>query len=148
ELGQLPDLRDPRVRSVVLMAPNAVRFTDDALAKVTVPVLVYAAQKDTLTRPPYHAERLARALPRVECVLVEGAGHFSFVATFPTALKILAGDAARDPEGFDRDALHEVMNREIVAFFNRTLGPANDMPIKGAPPQSCRPRELKGPRST
>ena len=83
-------------------------------------MLVYAAEHDDLTRVQYHAERLARALPQTKCVLVKGAGHFSFVASFPTALKIIAGEGARDPDGFDRDALHDVMNREIVGFFNRT----------------------------
>jgi predicted dienelactone hydrolase len=125
EVGHLPELRDPRVRSIVLMAPNAAPFTDDALAKVTVPVLVYAAEKDDLTRVRYHAERLARALPHAEFVLVKGAGHFSFIASFPAVLKIVAGEGGRDPDGFDRNALHEVMNREIAGFFNRTLRPAN-----------------------
>ena len=123
EIGQIPELRDPRVRSVVVMAPTAARFTDDGLAKVTVPVLVYGGEKDDLTRVKYHAERLAKALPRVECVVVKDAGHFSFVASFPAALKLIAGDGARDPDGFDRDAFHLVLNREIVGFFNRTLGP-------------------------
>src|SRR5262245_46503013 len=95
EVGHVPDLRDPRVRSIVLMAPNAAPFTDEALAKVAVPVLVYAAENDDLTRVRYHAERLARALPQTECVVVKGAGHFSFVASFPAALKIVAGEAAR-----------------------------------------------------
>src|SRR5262249_44346550 len=49
EIGPVPDLRDPRVHSIVLMSPNAAPFTDDALAKVTVPVLVYAPEKDDLT---------------------------------------------------------------------------------------------------
>jgi len=139
--ANLPELRDPRVRSIVLMAPNAARFTDDALAKVTVPVLVYGAEKDDLTRVRYHAERLVRALPQVECVVVKGAGHFSFVASFPTALTIVAGDGARDPEGFDRDAFHEVMNRDIVGFFNRTLRPGGNTLAKGgAQPPSCRSR--------
>jgi len=141
EVGPIPDLLDPRVRSVVLMAPNAAPFTDDALAKVAVSVLVYAAENDDLTRVRYHAERLARALPHAECILVKGAGHFSFVASFPPALKIVAGEGARDPDGFDRDAFHEVMNREIVEFFNRTLRSAGNTPIKGAQPPSCRPRE-------
>jgi len=140
EIGQLPDLRDPRVRSIVVMAPNAVRFTDEALAKVSVPVLVYAAEKDDLTLVRYHAERLARAVPQSECILVEGAGHFSFVASFPSALKLRAGDAARDPAGFDRDALHHRMNREIVAFFNRTLRPAEHALTNATRPRSCRPR--------
>jgi predicted dienelactone hydrolase len=141
EVTTLPELRDPRVRAVVVMAPNAARFTDDALANVTVPVLVYAAEKDDLTRVPYHAERLARGLPQVECVLVTGAGHFSFVAGFPTLLKIVARDAARDPDGFDRDAFHEIMNREIVEFFDRTLRPGGVTLTRGARPSSCRPRE-------
>src|SRR4026209_184293 len=81
-VGSLPELRDPRVRSVVLMAPHAVRFTDDGLARITVPVLVYAAENDDLTRVQAHGERLARTVPRVECVLVEGAGHFSFITSF------------------------------------------------------------------
>jgi predicted dienelactone hydrolase len=140
KVGHLPELRDPRVRSIVLMAPNAVRFTDDALARVTVPALVYVAEKDDLTRVQYHGERLAKTLPRVECVLVKGAGHFSFTTSFPTALKIVAGEGARDPDAFDRDAFHEVMNREIVGFFNRTLRPGGDPLTRGAQPRSCRSR--------
>lgn len=35
-------------------------------------------------------------------------------------------EGARDPDGFDRDAFHEVMNREIVEFFNRTIRPAGN----------------------
>ena len=143
EVTHVPELRDPRVRAIVLMAPNAARFTDDALAKVTVPVLVYAAEKDDLTRVPYHADRLAKAVPGAECVVVKGAGHFSFVAGFPAALKILAGDAARDPRGFDRDTLHDVMNPEIVGFLDRTLRPGRDRLTRGAQPPSCRSREAR-----
>ncbi len=140
EIGHLPELRDLRVRSIVVMAPNAVRFTDDALRKVTVPVLVYAAEKDDLTRVQYHGERLARTVPRAECVLVKSAGHYSFITSFPTALRIVAGEGARDPDGFDRDTFHEVMNREIVEFFDRTLRPAGETLMKGAQPRSCRSR--------
>ena len=120
--GEIPDVRDPRVRAVVLMAPNTAPFTDDALARVAVPVRVYGAERDDLTLVRYHAQRLAKVLPpRTEYVLVTRAGHFSFVARFPGVLKLVAGEAARDPEGFDRDAMHEVMNREIVEFFDRKV---------------------------
>ena len=122
------------------MAPNAVPFTEDALAKVTLPVLVYGAEKDDLTLVRYHAERLARALPRAQCILVKGAGHYSFIASFPAALKLVAGEAAREPGGFDRDAFHEVMNREIVEFFDRTLRPGGDTLATGAQPRSCQLR--------
>jgi predicted dienelactone hydrolase len=122
KLGDIPVVRDPRVRAIVLMAPNAAPFTDEALAQVAVPVRVYGAERDDLTLVRYHAERLAKALPpQTEYVLVTGAGHFSFIAKYPWGLKIVAGEAARDPEDFDRDAMHEVMNREIVDFFDRKL---------------------------
>jgi predicted dienelactone hydrolase len=110
------------VRAIVLMAPNAAPFTDEALAAVAVPVRLYAAEDDELTVVRYHAARLAKALPPgTEYVLLARAGHFSFVARFPWALGWLAGAAARDPRGLDRDALHAAMNPEIAAFFDRTL---------------------------
>jgi predicted dienelactone hydrolase len=141
EIGPIPELRDSRVRSIVLMAPNAVPFTDEALAQVTIPVLVYAAEHDDLTRVQYHGERLARALPRSECVLVKGAGHFSFVASLPAALKVVAGEGGRDPAGFDRDAFHQAMNREIVEFFDRTLSryfsAGLSFPSGGRSPDRC-----------
>ena len=122
KVGDIPDVRDPRVRAIVLMAPNTAPFTDDALAQMAVPVRVYGAERDDLTLVRYHAERLAKALPsRTEYVVVQRAGHFSFVASFPWMLKLVAGEAARDPEGFDRDAMHEVMNSEVVGFFDRKL---------------------------
>ena len=142
EIGQIPDLRDPRVRAVVVMAPNVVRFTDEALARVTVPVLVYAGEQDDLTRLPYHGTRLARVLPRVDCVVVKGAGHFSFLASFPPALRLVGIQGTRDPDGFDRDAFHEGLNREIVAFFDRTLGPGGDTLARGAEPRGCRARSF------
>ena len=120
--GDLPDVCDPRVRAIVVMAPNTAPFTNEALAQVAVPVRVYGAERDDLTRVRYHAERLAKALPsQTEYVLAQRAGHFSFVARFPGILRLVAGEAARDPEGFDRDAMHEAMNREIVGFFDRKL---------------------------
>ena len=65
---------------------------------------------------------VAKALPPdSEHVVVRGAGHFSFVTRFPGALKLLAGEAARDPAGFDRDTMHATMNPEIVSFFGRKL---------------------------
>ena len=123
--GEIPGLADRRVRAIVLMAPNATPFSDETLAKVAVPVRLYAAERDELTPVRYHAARLAKALPpSTEYVLVPGAGHFSFIARFPWALGWLAGAGARDPAGLDRDALHAMMYPEIADFFDRTLAPA------------------------
>jgi predicted dienelactone hydrolase len=109
-------------RAIVLLAPHGALFTDEALSNLAVPVRIYGAENDDLTPVKYHAERLAKALAaKVEYVLIKGAGHFSFIAGFPDALRKSAGEAGQDPKGFDRDAMHKTLNPEIVDFFNRTL---------------------------
>ena len=120
--GDIPDVYDRRVRAIVLLAPHGALFTDEALSNLAVPVRIYGAENDDLTPVKYHAERLAKALAaKVEYVLIKGAGHFSFIAGFPDALRKSAGEAGQDPKGFDRDAMHKTLNPEIVDFFNRTL---------------------------
>jgi len=127
--GDIPDLRDPRVRAVVLMAPKGALFTDEALSRLAVPVRIYGAEHDDLTPVRYHAERLARALPsQATYVLIKGAGHFSFIAGFPTVLRIWVGEAGQDPEGFDRDAMHETLNRDITAFLDEKLRSIENKP--------------------
>jgi hypothetical protein len=77
--------------------------------------------------------------------LIKRAGHFSFIASFPWDLRIVVGEAARDPEGFDRDAMHAVMNPEIVDFFNRKLRSGKNMSDEGAQPTPSRgSRDSKG----
>lgn len=120
--GEIPDVHDRRVRAIVLLAPVGALFTDEALSNLAVPVRIYGAERDGLTPVKYHAERLAKALaPGAEYILVKGAGHFSFVAGFPDALKNSVGEAGQDPKGFDRNAMHETLNPEIIAFLNQAL---------------------------
>ena len=47
KVGDIPDVRDPRVRAIVLMAPNAAPFTDDALAQRSPFRSVYTVQSAT-----------------------------------------------------------------------------------------------------
>jgi predicted dienelactone hydrolase len=118
--GDIPEVHDRRVRAIVLLAPHGALFTDEALSNLVVPVRIYGAERDDLTPVQYHAERLAKALAaKAEYVLIKGAGHFSFISR--DALGNFAGASGQDPKGFDRNAMHETLNFEIVDFFNRTL---------------------------
>jgi predicted dienelactone hydrolase len=109
--GDIPDVHDRRVRAVVLLAPVGALFTDEALSNLAVPIRIYGAERDDLTPVQHHAERLAKALgPKVEYVLIKGAGHFSFIASFPDALRNAVGEAGQDPRGFNRNAMHETVN--------------------------------------
>ena len=51
----------------------------------------------------------------------------------------VVGEAARDPEDFDRDAMHEVINPEIVDFFDRKLRAGEPDRRGGAQPTPSHP---------
>lgn len=117
------DLRDARVRAVVLLAPLGVIFDGAAsLSGVTVPVLLFRAGKDDVLRYPYNAEFIKENLPSPpQYVVVPDAGHFSFITPFPEDRKAAVGAPASDPEGFDRVRFHERMNKTIALFLDRSL---------------------------
>lgn len=117
----IPNVRDARVRALVLLAPVAAFFTDDDLAKVLVPALVIGGERDEITPPKFHAERIAKRVKSASYRSVPNAGHFSFLTSYPLPIRPFVGEAARDPEGFDRDAFHRELNPQIVAFFDRHL---------------------------
>jgi predicted dienelactone hydrolase len=113
---------DTRVKALVLLAPQTIPFSPEVLGRVHLPIRLYAAEKDELVPPRYHADAFRKALGRPpQYTLVPNAGHFAFVAPFPESVRTLAGAAAIDPLGFDRVGFHRKMNAEIVGFFKHVL---------------------------
>jgi predicted dienelactone hydrolase len=53
------------------------------------------------------------------------AGHFAFLAPCPPALAEMAPDICRDGPGFDRVALHQAFNAQVLAFFQRHIATGN-----------------------
>ncbi len=53
--------------------------------------------------------------------LIEGAGHFVFLAPCPAVLATRVPAICRDPPGVDRAAVHARLNTEMIEFFRRTL---------------------------
>jgi pimeloyl-ACP methyl ester carboxylesterase len=87
--------REPRVSRLVLYAPAAAWFAaPGALDAVTVPMLVYAGELDTIT-PVEQAIHLKSAPASVDLRIVPKAGHFSFMHTPPPGTS--------DDAAFDRD---------------------------------------------
>lgn len=114
---------DQRVRAIFLMAPAlAYVFDRKALSKVEIPVRLYRPGADELIPHSWDAERIASMLPRQpEYDVVEGAGHFVFVAPCSAALAAMAPPICTDPPGIDRNAVHRRLNDEMIGFFRRTL---------------------------
>ena len=120
---QLDIVADPRVRAAFIMAPALGHIFDQAgLAAVRVPVRLYRAGADEVLPHPWNAERIRQFLPTPpEYEVIEGAGHFVFLAPCSAALARAVPAICTDPPGIDRIAIHQKLNAEMVAFFRRTL---------------------------
>src|SRR3989344_5539168 len=119
--GPLVSVADPRIRAVVAMAPMAVVFTPDSLKAIGVPVRVMVAERDAVLTGQYHGGYVAANLPSAQASTVPGAGHFAFMAQSVWPLASEAGDAAANPEGFDRVAYHATLENEVAEFLARQL---------------------------
>lgn len=119
--GPLVSVADPRIRAVVAMAPMSVVFTPDSLKVISVPVRVMVAERDAVLTSKYHGAYVAANLPSAQASTVPGAGHFAFMAQSVWPLASEAGDAAANPEGFDRLAYHATLENEVAEFLDRQL---------------------------
>lgn len=120
----VPVKADPRVKSLVLLAPaTAWYLSDGALAKVTTPLLILSGERDQHT-PSFHAEIVTKGLPastpRTHRV-IKNTGHFSFLSPFPSAIKAAGIPPAMDPEGFNREEFQAEMRVEILNYLRATL---------------------------
>lgn len=120
---------DPRVKAVSIAAPAVgYTFAPDRLAAVTVPVQLWDAGKDDIV--DRSAATIRTLLPQPpEYHLTTGAGHFAYLdpcglgmrATIAVMTWSGTPDICGDPDGFDRTAFHRRFNRDVVAFFGKTL---------------------------
>ena len=67
---------------------------------------------------------MAAAIPHATLEMVPGATHYVWLATCNTLGRSVARQVCVDPEGLDRDALHQRTADDAAAFFDRTLAPA------------------------
>lgn len=113
--------RDPRVRSLVLMAPATIWFREPgALEDVRIPILLYCGNRDELTPPEPHARIVMDGVPdrtKVRCRFVENGGHFSFMDPFPAFLTHAGFPPSQDPEGFNRQIFLGELNAEVLDFL-------------------------------
>ena len=54
--------------------------------------------------------------------MVAGADHYDFLAPCSDALRKAAPEICVSAPGFDRIAFHQTFDREVVRFFQKTLG--------------------------
>jgi predicted dienelactone hydrolase len=116
-------VRDTRIRAVAVAAPAlGYTFDRDALRGVDLPVQLWRAGDDVILPHPHYAEPVRGALPRApEFHVVEGAGHFDFLAACSQALAEAAPQICASKPGFDRADFKRHFNAEVVRFFTESL---------------------------
>lgn len=116
-------VHDPWIKAAVVAAPAlGYAFGPEGLKDVSLPLQLWRAEDDHILPNPDYAEAVRIALPhQPEFHLVANADHFDFLAPCTPALAKFAPEICVSRPGFDRVAFHETFNREVVAFFQRTL---------------------------
>lgn len=115
---------DARVQALVLLAPATAWYqAEGALRHVNLPILLLTGEHDDIT-PQWHADLVLTGVAnrqRVDFHVIDNAGHFSFLSPFPDKLKAGGFAPTLDPEGFDREAFHQVLPEDIQQFLDRHL---------------------------
>lgn len=114
---------DKRVQSLILLAPATGWFRErGALEDVNIPILMITGEKDTIT-PSFHGEFVLNGVSdaeKVQHIVVENGGHFSFLSPFPDFMKSPTFLPSQDPEGFNRKEFHEDLQNTILDFLLRS----------------------------
>jgi predicted dienelactone hydrolase len=114
-------LGDGRVRAVVALAPVGVVFTASSLARIRIPVALYAAELDRWLVPRFHAEWIAQNVPGIELHRVANAWHLAFLDKPSIPIATPNGDLGADSPGFDRAAFLRQLAVDVPAFFGGAL---------------------------
>jgi predicted dienelactone hydrolase len=114
---------DPRIKAVVSAAPAlGFAFGRSGLAAVRVPVQLWRAADDHVLPHPYYAEAVRQTLPTApEMHVVPHADHYDFLAPCSAWLAENVPAICHSEPGFDRATFHQQFDRDVVAFFERTL---------------------------
>jgi predicted dienelactone hydrolase len=114
-------LKDTRVQAVVAMAPVGAVFSAESLGRIQVPTAIYEAELDRFLVPRFHAEWIAKNMPKAALHRVPNAWHFAFLDTPTLPIPSPDGDIGADPPGFDRAAFLAKLGGELVAFFDKAF---------------------------
>lgn len=108
------------LKAIVLMEPFGALFDRDGLKSVTMPALLYRAERSDLAAEG-NILALAAGLPRPPRQEITPGGHFIFVYRCPPSLETEAPVVCKDAAGVDRAAVHQRIEAEIAIFLRQNL---------------------------
>jgi predicted dienelactone hydrolase len=117
------DFRDARIKAAMLIAPALGEATAPAsLARIDIPVLVFAGSADPVAVPATNAEIFARGIPHARLIVLPQVGHYDFLSECGAAGLKVAPAYCTDGKGTRRADTHAAAARAAQAFFDGALG--------------------------
>ena len=110
----------PLIKSAVLIAPAVVQaFTSSSLKKIDTPTLVIAGSKDQVAPKKTNAQFYAKLAKNTNLETIDGAGHYSFLASCTEFGKKILPRLCLEPGNQPREKTHQQTAEKALAFFNR-----------------------------
>ena len=119
----LPLVRDPRIKAMVIADPLSFFPSPESVKDVKVPMQLWNTTKGGEDVTPEAIALLAKNLSKPpETKTMPNSTHLSMLHPCTPALAALEPDiCTKDEPGFDRVAAHKDWNAQMVAFFSKTL---------------------------
>jgi len=116
-------LLDSRISAAFVIAPiGSALFSPEALRQVPVPVYLYHSAADSQLPQAEHGQYVRKHLSTLKGhTELEKADHFVFIAPCSDRLAASAPAICNDAPGVDRQAIHQQLNQDAVAFFQARL---------------------------
>ena len=86
-------------------------------------MLLLTAENDEYT-PFFHAQIVLEGVAdkhKIKHLIIESAGHYSFLSPFPASMQSPTFLPSQDPPGFDRVRFQEGLHAEIATFLRQNL---------------------------
>lgn len=112
-------------QSIALVAPVGAIFPAHQFRDLSAKVAIYRLGQDNQVSYPFHADYIFKSLDQnaARYKVYDDVHHYAFISPFPDwLLEEEYIPVSIDPAGFDREAFLEVINADIVEFFNDSLG--------------------------
>ena len=114
--------RDPRIRAVFAIAPVGSWHTPDSLGAIEVPVRITVGASDRTAPAATNAQRVADLVLGARLTVVDGVGHYTFLAECTAAGRSQRQGLCHEEAGVDRQAAHRTVALEAVSFFKQIFG--------------------------
>lgn len=117
------NLKDSRIKAFAALSPalGIGIETTEHTKNIDAPVLIIAAENDTMTFVKTNARKYHALIPSSQYIELKGKiGHYTFLNIGNEALK-KEGPYFNDDESVDREAVHKKVEDEVLKFFNEKL---------------------------